>query len=157
MGNFKKDLKTGELGEDVVVEYLTSLPTIAFVKDVRYEPNFQTHDIDYIVCTTKSQIIPIEVKTDTMAHRTGNIAYEVFSNKHYGTQGCLEKTKAKTVYYFLIHTKELYEIDVLKLRKHVAENYKGKKRLIAMGDNAEGYLIKIKELLEKGITKKVHL
>ena len=156
MGNFKRDLKTGERGEEIVVKYLESLDDVEFIQDVRDVKGYQIHDIDFVVYTKKSKVIPIEVKSDTMAHRTGNIAYEVFSHKRLGTKGCLEKTKAKTVYYYLICTGELYSIDVKKLRDHVHINYKDK-RLIAMGDNAEGYLIKIKELLEKQIAEKISI
>jgi len=155
MGNFKQDLKTGEKGEDVVVRYLYSLPDTEFILDVRYIRGYQAHDIDFVMYTKKKKVIPIEVKTDTMAHRTGNIAYEVFSNKHWKTEGCLEKTKAKFVFYYLIHTGELYYINVKRLRDHVNKNYKGKRNMVAMGDAAEGYLIKITELISNRIAKKI--
>lgn len=150
MGDFKLDLKTGEQGEEVVFRYLQTLDTVELVEDVRKEAMFQKHDIDFLVYTKQAVIFPIEVKSDTMAHRTGNIAYEVYSNKHYGTQGCFEKTKAKYIYYYLVATKQLYKIDVQALREYVSEYFTGKP-LISMGDFAEGHLLKIRELEARSI------
>lgn len=153
---FYLDMKLGEKGEDVVVRYLYSLPDTEFVLDVRYLRGYQAHDIDFVLYTKKKKVIPIEVKTDTMAHITGNIAYEVFSHKDWGTEGCLEKTKAKFVFYYLAHSGELLYINVKRLREHVNVNYKDKKPMVEMGDNAAGYLIKINELISNRIAKKIY-
>lgn len=155
MGDFVKDLKIGEIGEKVVLQYLEKEKHIIQVVDVRDDKKFQVDDIDFLVYTDKHVIFPIEVKSDTMAHRTGNIAYEVYSNKHYCTKGCLEKTKAKFVYYYLTETEILYNIDVQKLRNYVHTNF-SENQLRNMGDCARGYLIKIKDLLEYGIIKQIH-
>ena len=155
MGEFLIDLKTGEIGESVVMKFLQNESNVEDVIDVRNDKVFQKYDVDFLVYTDRSIIVPIEVKSDTMAHRTGNIAYEVLSNKHYNTKGCFEKTRARYIYYYLTKTKQLYQIDVKKLRLYVEVNYKNKKKLIAMGDNALGYLIKIKELLTNNVMKEV--
>ena len=154
MGDFKLDLKVGEHGETVVLEYLKQMEFVESVEDVRSIKLFQEHDIDFLVYTKQAVIFPVEVKTDTMAHRTGNIAYEVYSNKHYETKGCFEKTKAKYIYYYLVATKHLYQIDVQALRRHIQSFYKGK-RLIPMGDFAEGYLVRISELEAHNIAKEL--
>lgn len=151
---FANDLKVGEIGEQVVVNYLQKEEHVIQIIDVRDDKKFQVDDIDYLVYTDNFIIFPIEVKTDTMAHRTGNIAYEVYSNKHYRTKGCLEKTKAKFVYYYLTETKTLYNINVQKLREYVHNNY-DESQLRNMGDYALGYLIKIKELVNKNIMKEI--
>lgn len=153
---FINDTKLGQVGERVVVAYLYSLPSTEYVMDVRYMRGYQEHDIDFVLYTKQKKVIPIEVKTDTMAHITGNIAYEVFSHKEWETEGCLEKTKAKFVFYYLVHTNELIYINVKRLREHVAKNYKGKVAMRAMGDNAAGYLIKIEELISNRIAKKIY-
>lgn len=152
---FYQDMKLGKKGEDVVVRYLYSLPDTDFVMDARYLRGYQAHDVDFVLFTKKKKVIPIEVKTDTMAHLTGNIAYEVFSHKDWGTEGCLEKTKAKFVFYYLVHSDELIYINVKRLREYVARNYKDKVAMKAMGDNAAGYLIKINELISNRIAKKI--
>ena len=154
MGNFKRDLKTGERGEAIVIDYLESLDSVARVEDVRDDVIFREFDVDFVIETTKGKYIPIEVKTDTQAHRTGNIAYEVHSSKTYQTKGCFEKTKAKYIYYYLVATEELFRIDVKRLRMHVERFYKGT-RLISMGDDADGYLIKISELQTHKVAKKI--
>ena len=155
MGEFLIDLKTGEIGESVVLKFLQKESNVEDVIDVRDNKLFQKYDVDFLVYTDRSIIVPIEVKSDTMAHRTGNIAYEVLSNKHYNTKGCFEKTRARYIYYYLTKTKQLYQIDVIKLRSHVENNYKNNKKLIPMGDNALGYLIKINELLKCNIMKEL--
>lgn len=155
MGNFYKDLKTGEIGESVVLETLIKINGVEDILDVRDIKEWQQMDVDFLVFTNNNILIPIEVKTDNLAHSTGNIAYEVLSNKHYNTKGCFEKTRAKYIYYYLTNTEKLYQIDVKRLRSHVKANYKGKKKMIAMGDNAEGYLIKINELIKNGVMKEV--
>ena len=152
---FYQDMKLGKKGEDVVVRYLYSLPDTDFVMDARYLRGYQAHDVDFVLFTKKKKVIPIEVKTDTMAHLTGNIAYEVFSHKDWGTEGCLEKTKAKFVFYYLVHSDELIYINVKRLREYVARNYKDKVAMKEMGDNAAGYLIKINELISNRIAKKI--
>lgn len=153
MGNFQKDLQTGEVGEQIVLDFLKSKENVQNVLDVRKVKLFQDIDVDFLVCTTSYIVVPVEVKSDTLAHITGNIAYEVTSNKHYNTKGCFEKTLAKYIYYYLTATKEIYQIDVLKLREYV-KHYCN--RLIPMGDYAEGYLIKINKLVEHKIMKKVN-
>lgn len=155
MGEFLIDLKTGEIGENVVLKILQKESNVEDVIDVRDNKLFQKYDVDFLVYTDRSIIVPIEVKSDTMAHRTKNIAYEVLSNKHYNTKGCFEKTRARYIYYYLTKTKQLYQIDVIKLRSHVKNNYKNNKKLIPMGDNALGYLIKINELLNCNIMKEL--
>lgn len=155
MGEFLIDLKTGEIGESAVLKFLQNESNVEDVIDVRNDKVFQKYDIDFLVYTDRSIIVPIEVKSDTMAHRTGNIAYEVLSNKHYNTKGCFEKTRARYIYYYLTKTKQLYQIDVKKLRNHVKNYYANKRKLIPMGDNALGYLIKINELLENNVMKDV--
>lgn len=155
VGNFKKDLEIGVIGEEVVLKFLENMPTIDEVIDVRNEKKWQQFDVDFLAYTDKNVIVPIEVKSDNLAHVTGNIAYEVLSNKHYNTKGCFEKTRARYIYYFLTKTKQLYQIDVKKLRNHVNDCYTNKKKLIPMGDNALGYLIKIKELISENIMKEL--
>jgi hypothetical protein len=147
---FQQDLKTGEIGEQKVWEYLLGLSITQMLYDVRTDKFFQRLDIDFIHCDKEGEIRKIEVKTDTMAHRTGNLAYEHTSNKYYNTIGCFEKTRADYMFYYLSEVDEIYIINMNKLRNYVHTN-KTRFREVNMGDNALGYLIKIAELKRMNI------
>ena len=147
---FKQELYTGELGEKRAYEYLTNLDFTQFVLDVRNDEFFQKLDVDFVHCDKEGNFRNIEVKTDTMAHRTGNLVYEHTSNKYYNTIGCFEKTRADIMFYYLTETDEMYTLTMYELRKYVRENSKYL-REVNMGDNALGFLIKIDDLKNKGI------
>ena len=85
MNKFQQDLRTGSIGEDVIFNFLKSNTNTKSVIDVRHDTLFQELDVDFIQETHDNQIRKIEVKTDTMAHNTGNLAYEHTSNKYYNT------------------------------------------------------------------------
>lgn len=145
MNKFQKDLRTGVLGEEVVYNFLVKDSRTSKVIDVREDKIFQKLDVDFIQELTNGISRMIEVKTDTQAHYTKNLAYEHTSNKYYNTIGCFEKTKADYIFYYLTETKEVYILDTLKLRQYVRVN-KNRFREVSMGDNALGYLIKLEEL-----------
>ena len=156
MDKFQKDLNTGSIGEDIIFDFLQTRKMTKYVLDVRNDKFFQDIDIDFIQETINNNIIKIEVKTDTMAHRTGNLAYEHTSNKYYNTIGCFEKTKSDYIFYYLTETNELYILSTIKLRNYVNSN-KDNLREVRMGDNALGYLIKLNELIKYNIGSKVQL
>ncbi len=145
MGNFKIDLEVGKIGEEKSLTFLKNNDKVYEVKDVRDDKFWQTHDVDFIVTMNLGDIIKIEVKTDTLAHLTGNIAYEHTSNKYSRSIGCFRKTKADVIFYYLSKIDKLYQIDTYSLREYV-DNHNFND--INMGDMALGYLIKI-DLLEK--------
>ena len=89
-------------------------------------------------------MLKIEVKTDTQAHLSKNIVYEYTSNKHYGTEGCFEKTKCDVMFYYLSGVDKLYYINMYNLREYI-KNEKDNLRKIEMGDYALGYLLRMKK------------
>lgn len=146
MNKFQQDLKTGNIGEEIIFEFLKANIATRTILDVRHDKFFQDIDIDFIQETLQSEIRKIEVKTDTLAHKTGNLAYEHTSNKYYNTIGCFEKTRADYIFYYLTETKELYILHTESLRNYVSLN-KNKLREVSMGDNALGYLVKLEDLI----------
>lgn len=153
---FQKDLKVGNIGEEVIFEFLKGNIATRTIVDVRHDKFFQDLDIDFIQETLQSEIRKIEVKTDTLAHKTGNLAYEHTSNKYYNTIGCFEKTKADYIFYYLTETKELYILHTESLRCFIANN-KNRLREVSMGDNALGYLVKLEELIQNNIGWRIKL
>lgn len=150
MNKFQQDLKTGNIGEDVVYKFLLNDSNTSNLIDVRDDKVFQKLDVDFIQELKTGGCRMIEVKTDTQAHYTKNLAYEHTSNKYYNTIGCFEKTKADYIFYYLTETKEVYIIDTLRLRQHVRV-HRNRFREVNMGDNALGYLIKLEELINNNI------
>ena len=156
MNKFQNDLRTGELGEEVVYNFLSRNPNTSKVLDVRGDKVFQKLDVDFIQELISGGFRMIEVKTDTQAHYTRNLAYEHTSNKYYNTIGCFEKTKADYIFYYLTETKEVYILDTLRLRQYVRV-HKSRFREVNMGDNALGYLIKLEELINNKIGWRINI
>lgn len=142
--NINKDFKRGKIGEDKIIDFLSSHKSTLQLIDVSYDKWFQQCDVDLLQITNNG-INKIEIKTDFMAHRTGNLAYETTSCKYTNTIGCFEKTCADYIFYYIINTNVLYIFDTLELRQWVEDN-KDNLKLIEMGDMALGYLIKLNKL-----------
>ena len=95
MPDFNTDMeKYGKLGEEIFLKEYSNLD----IKDVRDNSWYQNKDIDFVV-NHKDRQIKVEVKTDTMAYRTGNLIYEVIAHNSCGW-GMI--TKADYIYEVLI-------------------------------------------------------
>ena len=150
---FHSDNKIGNKGESIIFNYLLNhLSTINLI-DVSKDKWFQQFDIDFLQVTNNG-INKIEVKTDRLADKTGNMIYELWSDKRTYTKGCFEKTEADYIFYYLINTNILYIFNTLELRDWVS-THKNNLNMIDMGDYAKGYLIKLNDL--KDISVKVKL
>ena len=147
---FLSDLEFGKIGEEKTLEYLYSRNFTQEVIDVRDDDFWRDNDVDFILICKDGDILKIETKTDRIAHKSKNLAYEVISNKHYNTQGCFAKTKCDVMMYYLQETDEMYYINMGALRDYIEENKKDL-ALKPMGDNALGYLLRMNKLLEKEI------
>lgn len=137
---FEADLKFGETGEDVAWLRLLKSPTTKQVMDVRKDPYFQKIDVDFLQLTKDGVVNKVEVKTDRMAHKTGNFVFETKSN---GNAGCLQRSEADYVLTVLA-TGETLTVVMDWLNVYISEH---NLKEIPMGDNARGYLIPIKDLV----------
>lgn len=146
--SFIDSILDGCIGEWVVMDFLNKQENIKEVIDVRDDTNHRLMDVDFYIKDSKNQLTPIEIKTDFQAHTTGNIAYEL---KTSGNIGCFEKTKAKHVYYYLPQITTFYVISVARIREYIRTT---KPQLRRMGDNAEGYLLNIQELINNEVILK---
>ena len=151
---FLSDLEFGKIGEEKTLDFLNSLDMTHKVIDVREDKICQKNDVDFIQIAKDCEIYKIEVKTDRQSHISKNIVFEVISNKKYNTEGCFSKCKADIMFYYFSEVDELYYINVQLLKDYVEENKKDL-RLVPMGDDALGYLIRYKILLEKEIMFKI--
>ena len=140
MGNFRKDIRRGKRGEEIVCDFLLQCENILDVIDVSKEKEYQDIDVDFIVLDVEGEETLVEVKTDS--YKTENMVYEFYSSRKRKTVGCFEKTKADYIFYYYINKKQLYIFDTMKLREFVHEKAEaGEFKLINMGDAASGYKI----------------
>lgn len=139
----EKELHEGAKGECIVWNLYSNLKGIRSVVDVRLDKRYQQEDVDFLIETYDRQFYKVEVKTDSKADRTGNLAYEFESSKTYHTPGCFEKTKADYIAYYVPNIDTVFQINVGLLRDYV---HGSKLKLREMGDNAIGYLIPLDEL-----------
>lgn len=151
---FHSDNEIGNKGENAIFNFLSTYPSTTAIIDVTKDAWFQQFDIDFLWQDIEYNIFKIEVKTDTLADKTGNMVYEIWSDKRFYTLGCFEKTEADYIFYYLINTNILYIFNTQKLRKWVLEHQHNLK-LMDMGDFALGYIIKLNDL--KDISVKVRI
>lgn len=150
--SFKESLKVGKIGEALAYELLNSMPKVKHIVDVREDESFQDKDVDFLLEMIDKKISWVEVKTDTMAYRTGNIAYEETSS---GNAGCLKRSWANMVMYYVCDEQSykgtMYCINMSALRMYVDRFCKEPRR---MGDASTGYLIPIQDLIDKRVIAK---
>ena len=151
---FHGDLDTGKYGEKVLAARMNSFPSVATVRDISDSKRGIADDID------------VEIKTDLMAHKTGNFAYEEYSHKN---PGCFARTKADHILYFIKETDMVYVLNPVKFREFIAEMKMDKEKAASlkvrpsgMGEGAFGYLVPITVLAETDVlectfTAKQHL
>ena len=143
--DFYESISFGEVGEHVVWNILIKMKRTRSVIDVRQDKGFQEKDIDFLVEDINRQFTPVEVKTDYQAHSTGNITYELSTS---GNIGCFEKTEARFIVIYVFNSHTVYFLDVPKLREYVKT---ANLKIVPMGDNAEGYLLPIDDLLKSKV------
>ncbi|MEG1502271.1 MAG: hypothetical protein RR370_02670 [Synergistaceae bacterium] len=113
-------MKVGQLGEDIIYQYLCKMPTVKEIKDVRNDKEYQKKDIDYILVMNTGQERTVEIKTDS--YISDNIFFETMSAKETNSIGCMYKTEAEWLLYYFLRTKELYILKMPDYRNWVDEN-----------------------------------
>lgn len=139
--SFAEDLSEGKVGEKIVRSVLESSGKFEHVLDCSDDKYFQSKDIDILGFASDGHIAKYEVKTDRKAHETGNIVWEQTTS---GNIGCLAKSEADFIMYYIEGNGRIYCFNTSRMRAFVKRK---NQRLVRMGDNAEGYLLNIKELI----------
>lgn len=118
MTQFQKSLKVGEVGEEAVKRIFTNLWPRYTLVDVRDNPEYQRKDIDFLYLSPMRFVgnKSIEVKTDTVMARTGNIYLECMDNCNTGRKGWFYASEADYLCYYDYHNDELYVIELAELR-----------------------------------------
>lgn len=136
--DFKKDLKLGNDGEDVVIQFLQS-------KGCVYDSSNNDNQYD-IKMVKNNKIISYEVKTDVKCaplFDTGNIFIEFESrNKPSG----ISTSKAQWFVTYFLYLNELWFIKTNKLKQLISENnFQIFYDAGDVGSATHGYLIKRKD------------
>ena len=143
--SFNLDIQIGNKGENIIYDYLWKHKSTLKIVDVSKDKWFQQFDIDFLQIDTEYNINKIEVKTDRLADKTGNMVYEYWSDRRTYSAGCFEKTQADYIFYYLINTKVLYIFKTQELQEWV-HKHKDKLWQTCMGDFAIGYVIPLNDL-----------
>ena len=151
---FHSDNEIGNKGENTIFNFLSTYPSTTAIIDVTKDEWFQQFDIDFIWQDAEYNIFKIEVKTDTLADKTGNMVYEIWSDKRTYSKGCFEKTEADYIFYYLINSRTLYVFNTKELREWVRLHASGLK-YADMGDYALGYIIPLNDLKDIYIKEKL--
>ena len=147
--SFNEDLQDGKKAEELVRFKLSQTGKFVDIWDCSDDEYFQSKDIDILALKQDGRIAKIEVKADRQAHQTGNLVWEQTTS---GRIGCFAKTDADFIMYYTVGNGSLYIFKPKELRRYIERS---KLPLRRMGDNAEGYLLNIRELLSKGQIKEV--
>lgn len=152
---FESDLSIGKIGEELVKRRLLAYRGVEDVIDISNSKRGIRDDIDFEIVYSDGHTSTVEVKTDIMAHKTGNLAYEEFSHRN---PGCFARTKADHIIYFIYETGEAYVLSPSKLRAFIKEikedEIKARRyrvRATKMGEGASGYLIPLKNIIDSEI------
>ena len=147
--SFKDDVNLATIGEYTVFCALLEFHGIKTGFDVRHDKRFQGWDVDFLILDKNLQVTWVEVKMDMKAYESGNFFYETESH---GKIGCLEKTKADFIAFYVPQSGNIYMCDTQALRRCVSNH---DYRLIDAGDESKGYLIPIGDLERYGVINRM--
>ena len=142
---FWDDVIRGTIGEFVVFNAIWKLDSVKQVIDVRDDLFFQSVDVDFLVCDKNRQYTWLEVKTDYKTYETGNVIYELTTN---GNPGCLEKTRASVIAFYVPQSGNIYLCKTDALRRCVRNNDYPLKE---MGQCSKGYIVPLGDLERFGV------
>ena len=147
--NFKQDLKLGNEGENIIIDFLTSKGNTLISTN-----NDNKFDIKML---SKGKEVTYEVKTDVKVaplFDTGNIFIEYFSR---GKDSGITVCKAKWFVTYFKYLNEAWFIETEKLKELIKENdFKTFKNAGDIGSETHGYLLNRKQLKENFYVYKIN-
>ena len=144
--DYYSDIDTyGKFGEELFLKEYSHL----FIRDVRSDPDYQKTDVDFLVNGRHR----VEVKVDTVALKSGNIAYEMVSH---GSSGWSVSTQADYVYMVLAKDNPLTPvwaimIDMKRWHDFCADRKTPKKMNVIQSESIVDILCKINDLRKYGV------
>ena len=157
MGCFQQKLKIGKSGEQIVAEFLRNRGiTVVDVSDVR---EYQIKDIDFLLTNNEGQKCAVEVKTDYLMNKTGNLFFESVYHKDFGdSKGWLDYCKADYNLFFDAIGNQLYIYDYQNGKDIITA--KGELRYFYNSDDGcdrEAYLLPLHEAKRANLLQKFDL
>ena len=149
--------KYGKFGEDL---FLSMYKDKLEIEDVRKDKAFQKMDVDFI-CKRKNsddiRYFRVDVKVDTRALDTGNLAYEVVSH---GSCGWSVVTGAEYLFFVLAKDNPLKAVRCLWIDRYKWDAYcsnrnTAKKMNIIQSESIVDLLCKIDDLKNAGVITNV--
>lgn len=92
---FHGDLDTGKYGEKVLAARMNSFPSVTAVRDISDSKRGIADDIDFEILYKDGHTSTVEIKTDLMAHKTGNL---LMKNTHIRIQDASQEQK-QTIFF----------------------------------------------------------
>lgn len=154
---FSQDFIEAKDSEEFLLWTITTSGPDKFFLDTRNNDNYHEPDVDFLCVdkTSKCEITKVEVKTDYLTYKTGNIFFECDLTQH---SGWGLRSQADYIFYYAIHPDKKYDLYIIKLdelkqyvKEHPNLEKKGSERKV---DYVKGKLVNINELLELGIAIK---
>ena len=113
--DFKKDIITGERGEDIIINYLSNMGFIFINKNKDYKYDFK---MLYPYQDGSAREITYELKTDVYPKDTGNIVIEFESR---GKLSGISITEADYFVTYFPHFGEIWNIETIELKNLIKE------------------------------------
>lgn len=113
--DFQHQLEIGKKGE----ARLDSIWRGFQIIDVSDDPEWQRRGVDRLLVLPDGRYVSVEYKLDNIAHRTGNLVFEILSNDITDTPGWGLSSKAEYLVYLVEQTNTVYLIRLPELRKWV--------------------------------------
>lgn len=125
--DFAEQLEAGKAGETK----LNGLWKNVRIVDVSDDSAWRKLGIDRVLKLPDGRKVPVEYKTDFIAHRTGNLIFETVSVDTTGAPGWGLSSKAEYLVYLLAETKVVYLIWLPELRRWVLARIKRFREVVA--------------------------
>ena len=151
MVTFDERLEIGRSGEVIVADWFRSRGiTVIDVTDVR---EYQIKDIDFLLTNSEGQKCSVEIKTDYLMHKTGNLFFEGVYYKDFGeSKGWNDYCKADYICFFDAVNRKLYIYDYQNGKEIITK--KGEFKFFYNSDDRcdrEAYLLPIYEAKKAGL------
>tara|TARA_R110002020_G_scaffold324013_4_gene539821 strand:- start:22262 stop:22798 length:537 start_codon:yes stop_codon:yes gene_type:complete len=165
MFDFKEQLQVGKKGEQLVKLFYDTQQDDGkrkfIVKDAR--PDEQLKGADLMVISNELGVRYVEVKTDTQAKDTGNVALEIQIVQDNGSKqiGCQFKTFADFMFYWIYPTSELLYWQPEAMIPYIVDwIMEGKYKIIEAENKnffSRNLIVPIEDLVATGLVKTLNV
>lgn len=116
-------MQAGRTGEEIVMKFLRTLPSVESVTDYRNLGTAQQDDVDICILFTSGRTELAEIKSDKHMREGGNVLFEVLRINHTVREsfkacvlGWSARSTAKYVFYYAPSESRIYQCALADLR-----------------------------------------